>query len=449
MKEIRIRFSTGNVLKRIIISTGVLILGVIGMSALGAMRRPPAEILPQERRLKVAVQPAVRADVPVSILGYGEVRPVNQVQIAAEISGRVEQVHPRLEVGEIIAAGDLLFAVDNRDYRAALDEARAGAAQLRSTIARLGQQLALDRQRLATLERSRDLARAEFERLRTLYEQHSVGTRSAVEGAERAFNTAADQADQMAQAVALYPLQIREAESRLAAAEAASTLASANLSRCRVIAPFSGRVKQVAVEAGQFVSPGQTAVTLADDSLLEIHVPLDSRDARRWLLFEDPPAGREAAWFSGLQPVPVRIGWTEDREDHLWRGRLHRVVKFDPQTRTLTVAVRIAAQAAVAGAPTALPLVDGMFCRVEIPGRVMEKVVPVPRWAVSMENTVYVARENRLKTVPVSVARVEGDKAFIAEGVAEGDLIITTRLVDPLESSLLDITPGDGAKAAS
>ncbi|MGC9335580.1 MAG: hypothetical protein ACP5JJ_15625, partial [Anaerolineae bacterium] len=173
------------------------------------------------------------------------------------------------------------------------------------------------------------------------------------------------------------------------------------------------------------------------------------RDARRWLLFKEASTGGEAAWFNQLQPVPVQIRWTEDRDDHVWNGRLHRVVQFDPDTRTLTVAVRIAAEAAVGGTPTALPLVDGMFCRVEIPGRVMEKVVPVPRWAVSLKDTAYVARENRLKTVPVTVARVEDAKAFIAEGLAEGDLIITTRLVDPLENSLLDITSGDGGKAPS
>jgi RND family efflux transporter MFP subunit len=449
MKEIRVRIAKGNILKRVLISASVIVLGIIGMTALGAMRKPPAETRPQERMLKVAVQPAVPREVPVSIAGYGEVRPVNEVHIAAEISGRVEQVHPRLEVGEIIAAGDLLFAVDDRDYRAAVDEARAGAAQLQSSISRLRKQQALDRERLATLERSRDLARAEYDRLRVLYEQHSVGTRSAVDGAERAFNAAADQADQMAQAVALYPLQIREAESRLAAARAGLTRASANLARCRVTAPFNGRVKQVAMEADQFVSPGQRVVTLADDSLLEIHVPLDSRDGREWLLFEAPRSGGETAWFNKLQPVPVKIRWTEDRGDHVWQGRLHRVVQFDPDTRTLTVAVRIAAAAAVGGTPDALPLVDGMFCRVKIPGRVMTNVVPVPRWAVSMENTVYVARENRLKTVPVTVVRTEDNEAFIAEGLAEGDLIITTRLVDPLENSLLDITAGEDGKAAS
>ena len=74
------------------------------------------------------------------------------------------------------------------------------------------------------------------------------------------------------------------------------------------------------------------------------------------------------------------------------------------------------------------------------PGKIMPGVVALPRWAVSFENTVYVARGNRLKTVPVRVARIQGEEAFIAEGLQEGEQVIVTRLVDPLENALLTIS---------
>jgi hypothetical protein len=86
-----------------------------------------------------------------------------------------------------------------------------------------------------------------------------------------------------------------------------------------------------------------------------------------------------------------------------------------------------------------MPLVEGMFCLVEIPGKIMPGVVALPRWAVSFDNTVYVARANRLKTLPVRVARIQGEQAFVAEGLADGEQVIVTRLVDPLENSLLSI----------
>jgi multidrug efflux pump subunit AcrA (membrane-fusion protein) len=115
------------------------------------------------------------------------------------------------------------------------------------------------------------------------------------------------------------------------------------------------------------------------------------------------------------------------------------VVDFDANTRTLTVAIRILAEDAAAENPGSLPLVEGMFCSVEIPGRSLENVVKLPRWAVSYENTVYMSVDGRLKTVPVEVARLDSDNAYVSGGIAPGDLVVTTRLVNPLENSLLKI----------
>ena len=133
----------------------------------------------------------------------------------------------------------------------------------------------------------------------------------------------------------------------------------------------------------------------------------------------------------------------------MWSGQLQRVVAFDPQTRTLTVAVQIEAQQARNEASQALPLVEGMFCAVEIPGRTLHQVFQVPRWAVSFENTTYIARESRLKTVPVKIARIQGDKAYVSQGLAPGDEVITTRLIDPLENTLLEITDSTGVEERS
>jgi hypothetical protein len=77
---------------------------------------------------------------------------------------------------------------------------------------------------------------------------------------------------------------------------------------------------------------------------------------------------------------------------------------------------------------------------VEIPGRTLNGVIRLPRWAVSFENTVYTAEEGRLKTRPVEVARLEEGYAFVQSGLQPGDVVITTRLVDPLENTLLDLT---------
>ncbi len=422
---------------RILLCTLVLAAGISGMVALASLKTPPAEAVYTEKPLKVETRIAEAEDVRVMIHGFAEARPLNVVDISPEVSGKVIEVHPRLEAGEIIPQGDLLFKIDPRDYQAAHDDARAKVAQWENTITRIEKEFDLDKARLKTLKRNRELAEAEYQRLKILYERDSVGTRSGVDKAEQAYNQAADTVDQLARQLEVYPLKIRENKAALNSARANLEKTRAQLGRVEIRAPFHGRLKTVSIEEGQYVSPGMKAVTLADDSVLELRVPLDSRDARKWLRFETKGDTANSTLFSGLVQVPVEIRWTEDREGHAWTGRLHRVVNFDSQTRTLTAAVRVDRSAAHANG--SLPLAEGMFCDVKIPGKTLEQVVRLPRWAVSYENTVFVADENRLKTVPVRVSRIEGEEAFISEGLTAGDQVIITRLVDPLENALLEI----------
>lgn len=438
-----------DIIFRILMCTFVLAAGTLGMIRLAGSKKPPATVKNEERALQVEAIRVLPADAPVVITGYGEVHALKVVPISPEVSGTIMEIHPRLDAGEIIPSGETLFQIDTRNYDAAAKEARANVMQWENAVKRLEKQYAVDRQRLHTLERNRDLAELEFRRLRDLFQKDRVGTRSGMEKAEQAFNTATDRVDQMKQALALYPIQIKEAQNSLASARARLSVAAVNLDRCTVAADFDARVKSVFIERGQYVAPGQRVLALADDALLEIHVPLDSRDASQWLQFNGSRRRGGAAWFAGLEPVVCSIRWTEANGSHTWRGRLHRVVRFDQQTRTLTVAVRIDSAEAAGNDTQGLPLVEGMFCAVDIPGKTLKNVYRLPNWAVSYKNTVYQIRDGRLKTVPVKVARVEGDTAIVSGGLQPGDMVISTRLADPLENILLEVTHVDHQRSSS
>jgi len=428
-----------NMIFRILACILVLAAGFFGMSRLAGSKKPPAAAKNEERTMRVEAVRVHPADFPVVITGYGEVRALKVVVISPEVSGTLVGIHPRLDAGEIIPGGETLFRVDNRNYDAARKEARVAVMQWRNAIKRLVKQAAIDQQRLKTLERSQDLAELEFKRLQSLYQKDRVGTRSGVDKAEQAFNAAVDQVARMKQSLALNPIHIKEAQSSLASAQARLAVAEVNLARCAVAVDFDARVKSVSIERGQYVAPGQQVLTLADDSILEICIALDSRDARQWLRFNGRRDPGDAAWFTGLEAAACNIRWTEDSDSHTWRGRLHRVVCFEKQTRTLTIAVRIDSSAA-ADNSDCLPLVEGMFCSVEIPGKTLPNVYRLPNWAVSYKNTVYTVHDSRLKTVPVKVARIEGDSTIVSHGLHPGDLVVSTRLADPLENTLLEVS---------
>lgn len=425
-----------------------ILLGIGMKFGLEALREPPRQGHLPEPTLEVAVKRAVLEDVPVAVSGYGEVRSLNMVKLCAKVPGEVVEIHPRLEQGEIIPEGELLFRIDPRDYENAVRQAEARVRQLEDKIARLQTQWKLDRERYETVKRSRDIAYEEFKRDRRLFEENDIGTESMVNLAEVNYNKAEDALKQLNQALEMYPIGIREAESGLDAARAQLDQARTSLERTGIRAPFDARVKMVDLELGQYLAPGPPVLALADDSLLEISVPLDSREARRWLPFAEARAETGEAWFGALASVQCRITWTEDKTGQVWYGQLHRVERYDKMSRTVSVAVRIPASAAAPGEQESLPLVEGMFCKVDIPGRVMEDVYRMPRWAVTFEGQIYTVfydedEHPRLARRDVEVVRTQGESTFIRGGVAPGDLVITTRLVDPLPESLLEFEPPD------
>ncbi|MFP4475626.1 MAG: efflux RND transporter periplasmic adaptor subunit [Desulfatibacillaceae bacterium] len=426
--------------RRLLISLLVLASGVVGLAGLSLLKEPPAQAPKKEQALKVEAIRAEKQDVRVFLTGFGEVRSLDVATVAAEVGGRVVEVHASLEEGGVIAGDEVLFRVDPTNYRAAVESARANVDRLETTIARLQKQYPLDRERLDTLMRNAALAQRQHRRLRTLFEQEQVGSESQVEQAEQAVLQARSQAQQMELAVELYPQQIQEAKNSLEASRAQLDTARANLDRTMVRAPFTGRVKKAQVEVGDYAQPGAPAVVMANDGVLEISLPLDARAARQWLLFTEREKKPETAWFAGLREVDCAVRWVEDPDGRKWQGILDRVVDFKQSTRTLVVAVRLPAERALSVDEDSLPLVAGMFCRVEVPGRDLDDVIPVPIRAVTQDDEVYVSREGRLITVPVEIARTQKGYSYVSSGLDAGETVIVTRLVDPLEETLLDVT---------
>lgn len=416
----------------------ILLFGVVSFVFFSSFRKPPAQAELEEHPIPVDVIHIQPEDVPILLNGFGEIRTLATVPISAEVSGRVIHIHPRLEAGEVIPAGEVLFEIDPSDYQVRLKSTQAGLEQAKQTLKRTQEQFASDKERLKTLERTKNLAYSEFQRVKQLFEREKVGTQSNVEQTERAYNQALDAYNLLVQAVELYPLRIREAEETVKNAEAQLSQAEINLSRTQVKAPFNARIKTVNLEVGQYVNPGAVVMTLSDDSVLEISVPLDAKQAIQWLPFQKDNINIDSAWFPLLEPKECEILWTEDKENHKWRGLLHRVEKYDEKTRTVYTVIRIEKENIFSISDDRIPLVQGMFCQVKIPGKILSDVYRLPDTAVSFEGTVYIAENNRLKSVQVERIYIQGNEVIV-KGLKPGSVVITTRLINPIENSLLEI----------
>jgi RND family efflux transporter MFP subunit len=369
----------------------LLILGAGGggFIVLKKMKKPPVMVDAQEQALPVQVIQVSPEQVEVVISGYGEVRSRSMVPLSAEVAGRITSVHDNLQVGLVVNRGEVLCRINDQDYRLEFDAART---------------------RLQSLKRDLELARKEFARVSDLYKKKRVGTLSSVEKAEQTVNGIVNQRAQVQQAM---------------------EMAALRLERCVIRAPFTCRITELTVEQDEYVTPGRKLFTIVDDSDLELLVSLDSRDAVNWLRFK--PGQDRGAWFGPPSETVCAVHWTENNTVQ-GTGRLDRVVRFDSQTRTLVVAVRLNQESG-----TSFPLVQGMFCRVDIKGRPLTDVFVMPRRAVDFEGRVFVVEKSRLHSRTVQVARVQDNKALVTKGLRAGETVIITRLESPLENTLVRV----------
>ena len=443
---------------RIVVSALLCVLIIIGsvgaMNRMAKTKKPPAVNKAKKRMLSVEAIPVVREPVALSVTGYGEARPVETVEICTEVGGRIIE-KTALKQGEIVQKGDLLFRIDPTDYRITRERARIQIDLKKNQINQLEMSYKKDRERLASVKKNAELARSNHLRLKLLYEKSRVGTLASVETAEQNWLSLSDSQRTLEKAIDLYPLQILEARGQLEDAEADFETARLNLERCTVKAPFAGRVKALDFETGVWVATGTTLMTLADDALLEVLVPLSDKDA-----FNVLGLGRQNLYSSdgsGLKGISCAVEPVTGLAVSGSEGMVHRAVRYDPDTRTLYLAVRVPGKVS-STKRSSIPILDGMFCRVNLTGNIQKSTVKAPVSVLNPDRTVYIVRDGKLKTVATEKIKETGGQVYLSGAFHSDDHLITTKLSNPIENTTVEIvssrvpgaidTPGTAEVAA-
>ena len=251
------------------------------------------------RVLGAAIIVAAVIAIAVTLLQW-ETRPqtddatvrANFIGIAPQVSGHIVELNVRDH--QQVKEGDLLFQVDPRPYQIAAERARAalalarnevdglknGAATAAAGIARAEAQLEASTAEVARLKTQLKHADDHLQRLEPLLAKQFVTAdrleeaRTQRDVAEAALN--ATRAQQGATQAALRQARAERARAldavgesdgtnaRLAAAEAAVHAAELDLSYCRVVAPFAGKVVNMNISKGAFARAGADVFTLVD-----------------------------------------------------------------------------------------------------------------------------------------------------------------------------------------
>lgn len=267
-----------------------------------------------------------QGDIRQSVVASGKVRSPQRSEIAAQVAAQVRSVAVR--EGQQVAASDPLIELDDRELRAAAEQARAQLQQSELRLAqlqRLTQPLAQEsiRQSEANLAQ----AKRHFDRVETLVGKGFYST-TQLDEARRALTLAQSQfhASQLqAQSSARGGSDFQLAEAGVTQARAALALAESRLAYTRILAPRAGTILARLVEPGDSVQPGKTLLTLSPAGDTELVVQIDEKNLR--LLALDQIAQVSAdAWPD--QRFPARLSFISPAVDAL-RGSVEVRLRVD------------------------------------------------------------------------------------------------------------------------
>jgi len=200
----------------------------------------------------VAVQTVAKAELPVSVVAYGNVTAWRQLELTAQVGGRVLWQSPLFEPGVVVEAGEPLLRIDPTDYELALAEARQAHSSAKLS--------------LADAKSLRQAARVE------------------------------------------------EAEAAVAAAEARIVRAQRDLKNTEITAPYRAVIDEQTVEFGQFISVGARLGRIFGANRAEVRLPVPPQDVRfiqdvdtAGVTLHSESVGDAVSWTGRVLRVEARI----------------------------------------------------------------------------------------------------------------------------------------------
>ena len=328
--------------------------------------------------------PAVNAaDVVVKSISQwdsfnGRIEAVESVQLRPRVSGYIDKVN--FTDGQEVKKGEVLFTIDDRTYRAALEQAQA------------------------TLERAKtqaSLARSEANRTDKLINTNLV---SREEWEQR-------------RAAAI------QAQADIRAAQAAVDAAQLNLDFTKVTAPIDGRASRALITSGNLVTAGDSAsvlTTLVSQKTVYVYFDVDEST---YLHYQNL-ARRGQGVSSNHTALPVEIGLAGE-EGYPHQGK---VDFLDNQLAPSTGTIRMRALLDNAQRQ----FTPGLFARVRLPGSAEFQATLIDDKAVLTDQDrkyVYIVdKEGKAQRRDITPGRLADGLRIVQQGLKPGDKVIVDGL---------------------
>ncbi len=320
----------------------------------------------------------------------------NRVEVRARVSGYVENVS--FKDGQSVKKGDVLFTIDQRPFKIALNQARASYGQARA--------------RLTT-------AQVNFNRVESLRESGAVS---------------AEEYDSRKQALA-------GARASIQLAQASVDNAKLNLEFTRVKAPISGRVSRDLVNQGNLIDGGSSQSTLLTTIVATspIHFYFQGSESDYLKYSRMAQSGERASSRSTANPVLLKL---QDEDGYTHKAVMDFVDnEIDRSTGTIEGRATLENEDGL--------IEPGMFGKARLLGSAEHEALMIPDEIIGTNQSVrfvYVLGEDNTvttKNIELGSLHTNGLR-IVRSGLSPQDKLITNNIqkirpgvvVRPLEASL-------------
>ncbi|WP_080508108.1 efflux RND transporter periplasmic adaptor subunit [Bryobacter aggregatus] len=394
--------------------TGILTFNSCQSKTTGAQAAPampPAAV----SFITVAAQ-----DVPI----YNDYAAQTFARDMVEVRGRVDgYVERRLfQVGSDVRAGQPLYLLDIRPYRAEVDKAKGELAQSEANQEFTKRQVLLLQAQADLAQAQANLVKAEQDvrRLEPLVKEKAASQQDldnavASQRANEA-NVKARQAN-VEQMRLTTTAQADTAKAQVETSKATLRAAELNLEYGTINAPISGRIGDSLIQVGGLVSRNSTQP-------LTTIVPLDPI----WVRFQISEAEYLNYQNQGntqqLNKLPLELVLA-DNSIHPYPGKIQNTVNtVDPKTGTLEL------QATFPNPKH--NLLPGQFGRIRLRADDRKNALLVPQRALQelqgSQSVMTLSNDNKVQVRSVVTAERVGDRIIILQGLKDGDRVIVEGL---------------------
>ena len=345
-----------------------LVVGIVGFMGINAIAQEPEKKEVIDTRPTVQVEPVAANDHQVIINSYGEVKPLENTQLSAQVSGEVLSWHPNFVAGGIVARGETLFTIEKDNYEAAVLVAEAEIARAQAGL--------IEEQAQAQV--AEDEAKRFPGKART--------------------------------DLFLRKPQVLSAQASVKSAQAALKRAQRDLDNCEVTAPYDALVISRNVGVGQFVTMGSQVAELNNIETAEVIIPI---------------AGFDSVFLperiKGITATIIQKGLNSFTREGVIDRDLGIV---DNATRMSSLVVRIEDPYGLKNIQPAIKF--GSYVQVNFAGAMLNNIYRLPQALVNNQ-TVWVVNENQeLEPRKVTVIREEGEYFYISSGLNADDKLVIT-----------------------